>query len=78
MILLILFTIIYFTAVIFCVNSFYKKFKKTENEAETANHLKEKEVLLRLAKKQKIIFVAIISYLIISLIGVFLFAIFLN
>ena len=78
MILLILFTIIYFTAVIFCVNSFYKKFKKTENEAETANHLKEKEVLKILAKKQKIIFVAIISYLIISLIGVFLFAIFLN
>ena len=32
---------------------FIKNLKKTENEAETANHLKEKEVLLRLAKKAK-------------------------
>jgi hypothetical protein len=77
MILLFLFALIYFTAVFFFINSFYKKHKKTENEAEVSEKLEEKEVLLKLAKKQKRIFNMIITYLIISLIGVFLFGIFL-
>lgn len=78
MIIIFLFALIYFIAVTFFINSFYKKYKKTENEAEMAKQQKEKEVLLKLAKKQKIIFTMIISYLIISIIFVCLIPIFLN
>ncbi len=78
MIIIFLFVFVYLIALAFFINSYYKKYKNTENEARMANEPKEKEVLLKLAKKQRLIFNLIISYLIISLIGVCILVIFID
>lgn len=52
MIIIFLFVFVYLIALAFFINSYYKKYKNTENEARMANEPKEKEVLLKLAKNK--------------------------